>query len=178
MNMNCCSNESKATLAYVNDCGSSEILTKEVDLSSKESVLKRHKELEQVQRNLYDKMENLGKKYTELFKTELINRNIKGKCFVSDKNINSCYGPINDVKPKYVEYFRVTEIKYVYYNSITLVCDFFNKYEDENSKKAYHFGHGVIEVLHSALDEKNEITLQEFKQKREEYFNEYKEYVQ
>ena len=42
----------------------------------------------------------------------------------------------------------------------------------------YHFGHGVIEVLHSSLDEKNEITLQEFKQKREEYFNEYKEYVQ
>jgi hypothetical protein len=36
----------------------------------------------------------------------------------------------------------------------------------------------VIEVLHSSLDEKNEITLQEFKQKREEYFNEYKEYVQ
>lgn len=82
------------------------------------------------------------------------------------------------VNTKYVEYFRVNEIKYVYYNSITLVCDFFNKYEDENSKKAYHFGHGVIEVCHSALDEKNEITLQEFKQKREEYFNEYKEYVQ
>lgn len=85
---------------------------------------------------------------------------------------------LNEVNSKYVEYFRVREIKYVYYNSITLVCDFFNKYENDNSEKAYHFGHGVIEVLHSSLDEKNEITLQEFKQKREEYFNEYKEYVQ
>lgn len=166
--MNCCSN----------DCGSSKILIKEEDLSNKESILERRKELEQVQRNLYDKMEILGKKYTELFKTDLINRNIKDKCFVSDKNINSCCGSINDVNTKYVEYFRVTEIKYVYYNSITLVCDFFNKYEDENSKKSYHFGHGVIEVCHSALDEKNEITLQEFKQKREEFYNEYKEYVQ
>ena len=158
--------------------GSIQILTKEEDLSNKESVLKKRKELEELQRNLYNKMDILEKKYTELLKTDLINRNIKDKCFVSDKNINSCCGSINDVNSKYVEYFRVREIKYVYHNSITLVCDFFNKYENDNSEKAYHFGHGVIEVLHSSLDEKNEITLQEFKQKREEYFNEYKEYVQ
>lgn len=159
--------------------GSSQILTKEEDLSNKESVLKKRKELEELQRNLYNKMGILEKKYTELFKTDLINRNIKDKCFVSNKNINRIYEPgQNEVNSKYVEYFRVREIKYVYYNSITLVCDFFNKYENDNSEKAYHFGHGVIEVLHSSLDEKNEITLQEFKQKREEYFNEYKEYVQ
>lgn len=68
----------------------------------------------------------LEKKYTELFKTDLINRNIKDKCFVSNKNINRIYDPgQNEVNSKYVEYFRVREIKYVYYNSITLVCDFF-----------------------------------------------------
>lgn len=44
--MNCC----------VKDYSSSEILTKEVDLSNKESVLKKRKELEELQRNLYDKM--------------------------------------------------------------------------------------------------------------------------
>lgn len=37
MNMNCCGN----------DYSSSEILTKEVDLSNKESVLKKRKELEE-----------------------------------------------------------------------------------------------------------------------------------
>ena len=44
--------------------------------------------------------------------------------------------------------------------------DDFYVYEDE-----------AVSYTH-LLDEKNEITLQEFKQKREEYFNEYKEYVQ
>lgn len=67
--------------------GSSQILTKEEDLSNKESVLKKRKELEELQRNLYNKMGILEKKYTELFKTDLINRNIKDKCFVSNKNI-------------------------------------------------------------------------------------------
>lgn len=61
--------------------GSSQILTKEEDLSNKESVLKKRKELEELQRNLYNKMDILEKKYTELFKTDLINRNIKDKCF-------------------------------------------------------------------------------------------------
>ena len=65
--------------------GSSQILTKEEDLSNKESVLKKRKELEELQRNLYNKMDILEKKYTELFKTDLINRNIKDKCFVSNK---------------------------------------------------------------------------------------------
>lgn len=65
--------------------GSSQILTKEEDLSNKESVLKKRKELEELQRNLYNKMGILEKKYTELFKTDLINRNIKDKCFVSNK---------------------------------------------------------------------------------------------
>lgn len=178
MNMNCCGN----------DCGSSKILAKEVDFSNKESVLARRKEiknriseLEKTQNDLWSENSNLEKTYTELFKTDLINRNIKGKCFVSDKTVHeneiaNCYSKDNNIK--YTEYFRVIEIKYIYNRTVTLVCDYFNKYEDENSKKAYHFGHGVIEVLHSALDEKNEITLQEFKQKREEYFNEYKEYVQ
>lgn len=41
MNMNCCGN------GY----GLSQILTKEEDLSNKESILERRKELEQVQRN-------------------------------------------------------------------------------------------------------------------------------
>lgn len=36
--------------------GSSQILTKEEDLSNKESVLKKRKELEELQRNLYNKM--------------------------------------------------------------------------------------------------------------------------
>lgn len=35
--------------------GSSQILTKEEDLSNKESVLKKRKELEELQRNLYNK---------------------------------------------------------------------------------------------------------------------------
>lgn len=93
MNMNCCGN----------DCGPSKILAKEVDFSNKESVLARRKEiknriseLEKTQNDLWSENSNLEKTYTELFKTDLINRNIKGKCFVSDRTVHeneiaNCY---------------------------------------------------------------------------------------
>lgn len=165
MNMNCCENK----------CGYS---TKEkvVDYSNKESVVKRREEIQsdidksfEKQRNLYNEMYALEDRYIEMFKADLINRNIKDKCFAYNKK---------EFDAKSVEYFRVTKIQYVYFDTITLYCEHFIKSEYEDSSIVYKFGNELIQVPCSALDEKNEITLQEFKQKREEYFNEYKEYVQ
>lgn len=156
-----------------------------VDTSSKEGLLKRREEvkirmheLEQMQNDLWQENRNLDTAYTELLKTELINRNIVGKCFVSNKKANEfeCCRSEDD-KSTHSEYYRVVEIKHFYNRTVTLLCDFFNKHEKEN-EKAFHFGNGVIEVVHEMLDEKNEVSIEEFKQKREEYFNEYKEYVQ
>lgn len=156
-----------------------------VNTSSKEGILKRREEvknklneLEQMQNDLWQENRSLDTAYAELIKTEFINKNIIGKCFVFDRPLDlfKCYRSKDD-ESTYSEYIKVVRVQYFTNRTVVLFCDFFNKNEN-GTEKTFHFGNGAIEITNEAFNEKNEVSIEEFKQKREEYFNEYKEYVQ
>lgn len=148
------------------------------DVTNKESLLEKLKEnrkdideLVKTEQGLWRQCEQINQELINLFKIELINRNIKGKCFVSVRDIHN-----NGADIKNIEYFRILEIEHVYSEHVTLTCDLFHKYEME-SKTLFKFGNDSVNYSHKDISEKNEISPEVFYQKRDEFWNEYKNYM-
>lgn len=150
----------------------------EMRVASKENLLEKLgkyradiDELRKKECDLWEQHEQAGNAYIDLFKAELINRNIKGKCFVMIRDIHD-----NTDKIKRIEYFRILEVEHVCMDMVYLTCDFFYKNEME-SKILFKFGIDSISMSHEAISENNELSLEEFYKKRDEFWDEYKTYM-
>lgn len=148
------------------------------DVTNKESLLEKLREnredideLVKTEQGLWRQCEQINQELINLFKIELINRNIKGKCFVSIRDIHNNGADIKDI-----EYFRVLGIEHVYSEYVTLTCDLFHKYETE-SKTLFKFGNDSVSYSHKDISENNEISPEVFYQKRDEFWDEYKTYM-
>lgn len=151
----------------------------EMRVASKENLLEKLgkyrediDELRKKECDLWEQHEQACNVYIDLLRTELINRNIKGKCFANIRDIHDD----DTEKIKRIEYFRILEIEHVYKECVTLTCELFHKYEIE-SKTLFKFGNDSINISHEAISENNEISLEVFYQKRDEFWDEYKTYM-
>lgn len=133
---------------------------KEIE-KNKEGIKNANEEIDR----LYRANNYLCERYTNLKKQDLINRNIIGKCFMHKEE--SEYGD-------YCIYFRVNSVQEVYSDMLTIKCDYFKKCE-MNGENLFDFNNCVHNFNYKALE--NEISLEEFYQKRDEIWNEFKSYV-
>lgn len=146
--------------SVIEDGDNEEGILKEIE-KNKEEIKNANEEIER----LYRANNYLCERYTNLKKQDLINRNIIGKCFMDKEE--SEYGD-------YCIYFRVNSVQEVYSDMFTIKCDYFKKCK-MNGENLFDFSNCVYNFNYKALE--NEISLEEFYQKRDEMWNEFKSYV-